>query len=389
MSAENNPRIAILDVLRGFAIVSILLLHNVEHFDFYFKPEGQPEWLDRLDQLIWDILFFLFSGKSYAIFAFLFGVTFYLQSAGQAKKGQPFAARFSRRMLILLGFGLLNSCFFQGDILSIYAVIGLALIFFENRSNRTIFITALFLMLQPWEWGRAIYVLITPGIDYKDPLSWTYFGLANEYFAHGSFWEVVTGNLTNGKKAVLLWNWENGRIFQTLALFLLGFLAGRKKLFITSPENTAWWKNSFWMAFLTFGVLFFIVRKLPGMQISLPLLSSLQTIFSSWSNFSFMMVLMSSIVLLYQKGALPSFFQFLIPLGKMSLTNYILQSIIGSFIYYGFGLGLYQFTGATKGVLIGLGLVFVTRYLCARWLKSHNKGVLEGLWHRWTWGKQP
>jgi len=385
----NDPkRIEVLDVLRGFAIVSILLLHNIEHFDFYFKPEGQPAWLNTLDQGIWDTLFFLFSGKSYAIFAFLFGVTFYIQSAGQAKKGKPFSHRFARRMFILLGFGILNSCFFQGDILSIYAVIGLALIPFENKSNRFICISALMLMLQPVEWVRVIHAFITPDGPPKDPLSWTFFGLANEYFAHGSFLEVVMGNLTNGKKAVLLWNWENGRVFQTLSLFLLGFLAGRKGKFKPSAENAKWWKNTFWMSFIFFTILYFIVRNLPGVISRFSVLVPLQTIFTSWSNFCFMMVLVSSIVLLNLKGTLQRFFQFLVPLGRMSLTNYILQSIIGSFIYYGFGLGLYQYTGATEGVLIGLALVFITRSFCNWWLKSHDKGVLEGLWHRWTWGRR-
>jgi uncharacterized protein len=69
----------VIDALRGFAIVSIMLLHNIEHFDFYFLPTGLPAWLVAVDKIIWDSLFFLFGGKSYLIFAFLFGMTFYIQ----------------------------------------------------------------------------------------------------------------------------------------------------------------------------------------------------------------------------------------------------------------------------------------------------------------------
>ncbi len=383
---QPQGRIAILDVIRGFAIVSILLLHNIEHFDFYYKPEGRPGWLNSVDKVIWDTLFFLFAGKSYAIFAFLFGVTFFIQSNGQAQKGKPFAGRFARRMLILLGFGLLNSSFYHGDILSIYAIIGLAIIPFEKQSNRTLLVTAFILMLQPVEIFWSFFALNNPGIEVKDPLSWTYFGIANEYFAHGSFWEVVKGNLTNGKIGVLLWNWENGRVFQTLALFLLGFLAGRKGIFLPSDENRLWWKNCLWAAFLFFIPLFYLSRHLSGFITNKALLMHLQTIVTSWSNFCFMMVLVAAITVCYYKGIFAGFFNFLAPLGKMSLTNYILQSVLGTYIYYGYGLGLYQSTGATKGILIGLGLVLLTRYFCVWWLKTHKKGVLEGLWHRWTWG---
>jgi uncharacterized protein len=66
---QPSSRLHVVDALRGFAIVSIMLLHNIEHFDFYFSPRGLPGWMVQLDQGIWNTLFFLFGGKSYAIFA--------------------------------------------------------------------------------------------------------------------------------------------------------------------------------------------------------------------------------------------------------------------------------------------------------------------------------
>ena len=71
-------RLHVVDALRGFAIVSIMLLHNIEHFDFYYSPQGLPAWMTLLDKHIWDTLFFLFGGKSYAIFSLLFGLTFFI-----------------------------------------------------------------------------------------------------------------------------------------------------------------------------------------------------------------------------------------------------------------------------------------------------------------------
>jgi len=54
MTESSSPRLHVVDALRGFAIVSIMLLHNIEHFDFYFTPAGQPQWLIGLNQVIWD-----------------------------------------------------------------------------------------------------------------------------------------------------------------------------------------------------------------------------------------------------------------------------------------------------------------------------------------------
>ena len=128
MTANQQPsspsRLHVVDALRGFAIISIMLLHNLEHFDFYFLPEGLPSWMVAIDKVIWDTMFFLFGGKSYAIFAFLFGLTFFIQSDNQAKRGKDFRGRFAWRLVLLLGFGILNSAFYQGDILTIYALIG-------------------------------------------------------------------------------------------------------------------------------------------------------------------------------------------------------------------------------------------------------------------------
>ena len=114
-----TSRLQIVDALRGFAIVSIMLLHNLEHFDFYFTPEHLPLWMQASDKIIWDTLFFLFSGKSYAIFALLFGLTFYIQDSNQQKNGRDFRVRFAWRLLLLLLFDIINSAFYEGDILTI------------------------------------------------------------------------------------------------------------------------------------------------------------------------------------------------------------------------------------------------------------------------------
>nr|WP_315175769.1 DUF418 domain-containing protein [uncultured Flavobacterium sp.] len=380
-----NPRIEVVDALRGFAIMSIMLLHNVEHFEYYHLPESFPDWLVALDKIVWDSLFFLFGGKSYAIFALLFGFSFYIQNDNQVKKGNDFRGRFFWRMMLLLVFGMINTAFYQGDILTLYAFLGLILIPVVNWSNKAVFITAVILMLQPLEWARCIYYALNP--DYVAPpnLSNAYYESIGNFMKNGSFMDYVIGNLTLGKIASLLWSWENGRFFQAPALFMLGMLLGRKQMFTTTVENIQFWKKVLRYAIILFVPLYLLKTNITTLVTRVTMSNKLLVIFSSWSNFAFMCVIVSVFVLLYQKESVVGTLAKLVPFGKMSLTNYIMQSMIGSFIYYRYGLGLFEYTGATYCLLIGIVLFFIQLSFCTWWLKTHKQGPLEYIWHKATW----
>ncbi|MHA4870433.1 DUF418 domain-containing protein [Duganella sp. PWIR1] len=380
MTNNNASRLDVIDALRGFAIVSIMLLHNIEHFDFYFAPGGLPDWLKAIDKVIWDSLFFLFGGKSYAIFALLFGMTFYIQFHNRELRGEDFRARFAWRLVLLLGFGLINSMFYHGDILSIYAVLGFALIPVARLSNRWVVAIAIVLLLQPYAWLEVIQALPNPNEKLPNPASWAYFGVANDYFANGSAAQVWWGNLTNGKIGVIRWSWENGRIFQIPALFMLGMLAGRKGVF--KEGNGAFWRRTLLVAVVAF-IPLYLLKTFPqtwgvGPALERPLL----TIITSWSNVAFMVVLVSTFTLLFYSRRWLTVFS---PLGRMSLTSYVVQSIIGTSIYYGFGLGMYKYTGASFALAIGIALALVQRQFSVWWLARHSQGPLETLWHRMTW----
>jgi len=384
MTESTSPRLHVVDALRGFAILSIMLLHNIEHFDFYFSPTNLPAWMPAVDKGIWETLFFLFGGKSYAIFALLFGLTFFIQSNNQEKKGNDFRGRFAWRLLLLLGFGFINSAFYQGDILTIYALIGFTLIPVAKLNNKTVFIIASILMLQPYEWFNVISGLQHPEVKLANPLSWAYFGKMGEYLPGDSIVKTWIGNLTNGKTAVLLWTWEAGRVFQTASLFMLGMLAGRKKLFVTSDMNTRFWVRTLIIATLLFIPLFILKNNISAWITGEAIRRPLETIITSWSNMAFMFMLVSGFVVGYAKLS-GGFLDILTPFGKMSLSNYMMQSILGSMIYYGFGLGLYQYTGSTYCLFIGLALAAFQWFFCTWWLKNHQYGPLEGIWHKLTW----
>jgi len=383
--AKSSKRFEVVDALRGFAIVSIMLLHNLEHFDFYFTPENLPGWMIALDAKIWDSMFFLFGGKSYAIFSLLFGLTFFIQFNNQAKKGNDFRGRFAWRMVLLLFFGVINSAFYQGDILSIYAIIGFFILPVAKLNNKTIFWIAVILMLQPYEWFKFFGALQNPDMQISDPLSWTYFGIANQYIPGDSFWATIIGNLTNGKKAVLLWTWEQGRVFQTLSLFMLGMLAGRKTLFALTEENKKFWKKTLLFSSISFLIFYVIKLNLGDWITSKAIHRPLETIENSWTNLSFMLILVSGFVTLFQTKLAYKFLHLFSPLGCMSLSNYIMQSIVGSCIYYGFGLAMYQYTGATYSLIIGTALAILQGFFSAWWMRNNKRGPLETIWHKLTW----
>lgn len=382
---RKKNRIEVVDALRGFAIMSIMLLHNLEHFDFYYLPPQLPEWMKALDARIFETIGFLFSGKSYAIFALLFGFTFYLMDKKQLDNGKDFRLRFLWRLFLLLIFGLLNTVFYQGDILNMYALMGLAILPVCRLKDKTVLIIAVILIIQPYFIGQFIYGLMNPDLLVKDPSWYKYFHLSSLTQGGDSFLEMVKGNFTNGKIAVYAWSWDKGRFFQAPALFMLGMLIGRKGLFIESDKSIKFWKTVLNISIVVSVFFLFFLDDIINLLIYDYARKYSGLVLDSWYNLSLMFVWVSGFILLFKKNFFHRILSKLVPFGRMSLTNYIMQSILGAFIYYGFSLGLYRYTGATYSLLIGIILFLLQLSFCKWWLKSHKQGPLEFLWHKGTW----
>ena len=193
--ASKTPRIEVVDALRGFAVMAILLVHNLEHFIFPVYPAAasQPGWLNILDEGVFSVTFSLFAGKAYAIFALLFGLTFYIQYTNQQKKGKDFGYRFLWRLLLLGGFATLNAAFFPaGDVLLLFCVVGIFLFIVRKWSDRTVFILAIFLLLQPVEWYHYLMNLFNPAHSLPDLGVGQMYGEVAEYTKEGDFWKFIT-----------------------------------------------------------------------------------------------------------------------------------------------------------------------------------------------------
>lgn len=233
--SAKTPRIEAVDALRGFAVMAVLLIHSVEHFIFPVYPYAQAGWIDVLNQGVFSVTFSLFAGKAYAIFALLFGFTFYIQYTNQQLKGKDFGPRFLWRLLLLLGFATLNAAFFPaGDVLLLFAVVGTVLVITRKWSDKAVLILAVILLLQPVEWFHYIAAQFDPSYTLPDLGVGPMYETVAEYTKAGDFWSFIWGNVTLGQKASLLWAIGAGRFLQTAGLFLVGMLLGRRQLFVAT-----------------------------------------------------------------------------------------------------------------------------------------------------------
>lgn len=385
--AERNARIDVADVLRGLAVMGIIILHSIEHFNFYSFPKEIPfEWMKFTDKAIWDGLFFTFGGKAYAIFAFLFGFSFFIQDDNQKRKGKDFRLRFMWRMVLLFVIGQFNAAFFTGEILTMYAMIGIIVLPLCCRlSNKAVAIIAAVLIIQPFDWGKIIYALTHPDYTIGKSLAGHYFNLAFEVQKNGTFLETLKMNMWEGQMANMTWSLEHGRLPQTAALFLFGMLAGRKGLFLYSERNEQLWLKMLGIALICFFPLYGLNNMLPDFVSRKEVLTPLLLIVSSLRNISFMVVLTVGVLLIFYRTKNRSFLMRFAPYGKLSLTHYLGQSVIGSLFFYHWGFELGRYLGITYSFIFGIVFVLVQIMFTNWWLARFSHGPFEKTWRRLTW----
>ncbi len=385
---NSKKRLHVVDALRGFAVIAILLVHSVEHFIYPVYPElsSQPAWLNSLDKGVFTITFGLFAGKAYAIFALLFGLTFYIQFTSAQKRGNDFGWRFIWRLLLLVFFASLNAAFFPGgDVLLLFVFVGPVLVFVRHLNNKTILLISLFFLLQPIEWIHYMLSLTNDSYSLPNLGIGPLYKEVTEAAKTGQWLPFFKANIWTGQKASLYWAIGAGRYFQTAGLFILGLWLGRKKRFEHSSENTQFWVRTLIIAAIVFGPLYMLKVDLYDTIDDKMVKRTVGVVFDMWQKLAFTFVLVSAFVLVYQHKSLENKSASLRNYGKMSLTNYVSQSIIGALIFFPIGLNLAPYTGYTLSFLIGLGICFLQIKFCNWWLKKHSHGPLEGLWKKATW----
>ncbi|TKG90768.1 DUF418 domain-containing protein [Puteibacter caeruleilacunae] len=375
-----TQRIAVVDALRGFAIVSILLLHTSNHFLYGVMPENTSTIMQTLDASTKNILYFLFEGKAFGIFAILFGFTFGLQYFRAQEKGNDFRLRFLWRMLLLAGFGYLNAAFFAGgDPLVFMAIVAVVLPIVARLSSKSLIVISVLLILQPVELYKAISLWLNPDHELIFNTDHLY-NLLKPAVDDGKFIAMAVTNITIGLKACLTWAVEFGRISQTPALYIIGFLLYKHGMFASGTNR--FWKRLVIISAIS-SPLLYLLKSLP--QDTNPVMVPLQIATTMWYNLSCMLLLISVFVLLFETSRfqrLTAAFQIY---GKMSLTNFVFQSIIATFIFYPYGM--HASPGIFVSVIIGVVIAIAQILFSSWWLRKYRQGPLEYLWRKATYFK--
>jgi uncharacterized protein len=381
-----NSRIDIIDALRGSALLGILLLHSIEHWDFTRYPQNPPAWLGMLNARTHDVGFFLFGGKAYAIFAMMFGVSFFLILDRWSRREIDFQGRFLWRLVVLGIFGYVHGIVYTGDILLVIAVLGVPLVFFYKLGNRALAWISVALVLQIpslWETGR---VLFEQGYQPPQPRHWAIYGHLFNVYSNGSFLDVTRTNLWEGQLARIWWTIESGRYTQMMGLFVWGLLLGRARVFEDPVRCVRLAKQALLWGAVGFAILDPVRLHLGDWGLRDMGRYVTDNLVSSYCNLAQMAVWAGAFVLLYQWAKARAALRLLAPYGRMSLTCYVTQGLVGVPLFYGYGLALYRYAGPFYSVLGGLAYFAVQCTAAHFWLKRFYYGPLEWLWRVFTFG---
>lgn len=392
----SEKRIEVLDALRGLSILGILIA-NIQFFSGnalmpVFMSE-QSAFVNKIAQFL--ICFFVL-GKFYSVFSFLFGFGFALQIARAKERGDIKASFFKRRLFWMLVIGLLHAyLIWAGDILSIYAVTGFFLILFRNRQDKTLLKWAFGLLAFPILSYALVYVLsaafastetaIQPGVE-KQTAEWN--GLVN-ILGQGTFLQILDFNVRGLMPFRYVGLFMEMRLPKILAMFLLGVYAYRCGLFNNIAAHKDFIRRVMLRGFIlgVTGNALLAVLLLIDVRSTTPSLSGLAaTVAYAFGVPAMALFYIALIVTLWQtRNALRGLLSHLVPVGRMALTNYLLQTLISVSIFYGYGAGQFGKHGVASATLIAFIIFFLQIPFSALWLNYFSYGPMEWIWRQLTY----
>ncbi len=383
-------RIELLDALRGFALLGILLANILYWSGWSLMTEGQRLAMAGPDAVTWQYRFhhLLIDGKFYTIFSMLFGAGFALQLARLTARGEEGLRIYRRRVVILLAVGLVHSwLIWDGDILTLYALLGLALPLFRSWQERHLLIVAavLIFVIPPagiwlfkflgWAPHQTLYNLSfsiaeSMGADTKPDqvLAW----LRREDFMGWLSW-ALSGTPYSWGLRLEVW-----RIPKVLGIMLIGMAVGRRLASGQLIDDHVILRRVLVLG-LAVGIpanLFFAILPgqgqgdWPSLVGTVPLALGYAAAFAlAWPH------------------ARP-LLKHLVPVGRMALTNYLTHSLVGGLVFYGIGFGLIGYLKPAAIYLAAL-LMFTAQMVFSRWwLARYEQGPAEALWRAATYRRQ-
>lgn len=382
-----KERYVILDALRGLALAGIALANFPEFalWTFLSVEEQAAMPTAAIDSVVRFLQYMLIDGKFYTIFSLLFGIGFSLILSRHS------VSLFLRRILILVCIGFCHLMFiWSGDILLLYAIGGLLLPLFIRLKDKALLWIAGLLILIP-----VVLDAITEfgGVDFAKPFydAWwdqaTAQGINEENFAS---WLRDADNYPKMFAFLIqgayerVWEFVSGhRLPKVVGLFILGYLIGKHRLYARLDKLPL--KRLFvWT--LVIGLSTSILYACSATN-GHPWGLTAHSLFYSVSVIPLGFAYIFGLCMLYTHRTSLGLFQFLAAPGRMALTNYISQSLIGILLFYGLGFGLGTSFGLVTIELTALA-VFIFQVLFSYWwFRYFHFGPLEWIWRMLTYGR--
>lgn len=394
---EVNPiqpeqRMMELDVIRGFAILGILIV-NMQYFSSAYQYLSRARitlWTEEGDKLAKLLIDMLAAGKFYTMFSFLFGIGMMIFLERARQKGRREVPLFLRRISILLAFGLIHAfLIWSGDILFQYAVLAFFLVLFYRAKPWLVLLSAFFfLFLTPVLNALNTYQTITVPIYQASGLGPKLFNPtmmleeANQAYEFGTYGSQLLHRISDFVYHYgLFW-----ALFPVVfAMFLFGVYAAKKRIFQNVQENRKFIRRV-WIGSLATALFSDFYMTYLATSSSTQNLHIYEVCIRALYNPSLCFFYVTSILQLMQLDAVRAKMAPIAAVGRMAISNYLLSSLICTTIFYSYGFGLFNKVGTAKGLLISFLIYPLLMVFSIIWLRYFRYGPVEWLWRSLTYG---
>ncbi len=401
-----NEREIFMDVLRGFAILGIFIA-NLYSFSWYDAslPDNSPYLLPGPDHTMSFLHHMLIEGKFYSIFSLLFGWGIALQVKRGMAAGIDTLPTIRRRLLFMLLLGAVHLMIWTGDIVFFYALLAFILLPLRKFSNKTLLITGAVLILAPilLYWLKMTWPAFNyPAEKLNQAANYADRHLLPEFqdiksredllkaLESVTWWDFLKNNIS-GTLRRYNYLFFVSRVPKVLGMFLIGYVVGRSDFFrnITQHRKLVY-------IIIAAGLLiglpanYMLAKQMQehmGDYFELKQNGLYQTIYYTLGVVPLALAYVGLFMLAFKTKSGNRLLTLLAPAGKMAFTNYIMQSLIGNFVFFSLGLGYMWKVGPVYYTLFAI-VVFTGQVIISTiWLKYFNYGPVEWLWRSATYKK--
>ncbi|HTA52548.1 MAG TPA: DUF418 domain-containing protein [Candidatus Acidoferrum sp.] len=388
-----TERIQFIDVLRGMALFGILAA-NMRAFVAPLDTYDNIHVLfhSRADVAAQFLIDFLFQGKFISIFSFLFGMGFAIQLSRAEARGVKFLSFYPRRLLALAIFGIIHGILiWAGDILLTYAITGAILLLFRNKQQKTLLWWAGGLFSIPIVVGSTFltlyYTRFRPHFMNPKPADMTKIYAIIQIYAHGTVHQILKQNWVEWKGFLV------AQLFSIYAvgLFLLGMWVWRSGIVQRLPEyrpvfkRVCAWCVPIGLVFNFFGA--YENAVVPDGKFTLALAVSSMVHFLGAHILAAGYI--SGLALIFLNVNLRRFIAPFAAVGRIALTDYLMQSVLCTLFFYHYTTGLFGRVGPAMALIPTVVLYSAQVVFSNWWLRHYRFGPMEWLWRGLTYGKFP